>query len=64
MYTQHFGLHEAPFGITPNPAFFYSGNTRGEILSALLYAVTHGEGIVKVTGDCLDNCSKANFALS
>ncbi|XLZ71725.1 AAA family ATPase [Massilia sp. SR12] len=51
MYTQHFGLHEAPFGITPNPAFFYSGNTRGEILSALLYAVTHGEGIVKVTGE-------------
>lgn len=51
MYTQHFGLHEAPFGITPNPAFFYSGNARGEILSALLYAVTHGEGIVKVTGE-------------
>lgn len=51
MYTQHFGLHEAPFGITPNPAFFYSGNTRGEILSALLYAVTNGEGIVKVTGE-------------
>ena len=51
MYQQHFGLHEAPFGITPNPAFFYSGNTRGEILSALLYAVAHGEGIVKVTGE-------------
>jgi len=51
MYTHHFGLAEAPFGITPNPAFFYSGNTRGEILSALLYAVTHGEGIVKVTGE-------------
>lgn len=51
MYTQHFGLHEAPFGITPNPAFFYSGNARGEILSALQYAVTHGEGIVKVTGE-------------
>jgi len=51
MYQQHFGLQEAPFGITPNPAFFYSGNTRGEILSALLYAVTLGEGIVKVTGE-------------
>ena len=51
MYQQHFGLHEAPFGITPNPAFFYGGNTRGEILSALLYAVTRGEGIVKVTGE-------------
>ncbi|KQQ40535.1 type II secretion protein ATPase [Duganella sp. Leaf126] len=51
MYQQHFGLRETPFGITPNPAFFYSGNTRGEILDALLYAVCHGEGIVKVTGE-------------
>jgi MSHA biogenesis protein MshM len=51
MYQSHFGLRESPFGITPNPAFFYSGNTRGEILQALLYAVSHGEGIVKVTGE-------------
>ncbi|RSZ60092.1 AAA family ATPase [Massilia atriviolacea] len=51
MYHKHFGLHQSPFGITPNPAFFYAGNTRGEILDALLYAVEHGEGIVKVTGE-------------
>lgn len=51
MYQAHFGLRESPFGITPNPAFFYAGNTRGEILQALLYAVCHGEGIVKVTGE-------------
>nr|WP_315398966.1 AAA family ATPase [uncultured Duganella sp.] len=51
MYESHFQLRESPFGITPNPAFFYSGNTRGEILEALLYAVCHGEGIIKVTGE-------------
>ncbi|MFP5392733.1 MAG: ExeA family protein [Gammaproteobacteria bacterium] len=51
IYHQHFGLKEAPFGITPNPAFFYAGNTRGAILDALLYAVLHGEGIVKVSGE-------------
>jgi type II secretory pathway predicted ATPase ExeA len=51
MYLDHFGLSEPPFGITPNPAFFYAGNTRGEILQALLYVVTHGEGIIKVTGE-------------
>ncbi|WP_229509004.1 AAA family ATPase [Massilia sp. CCM 8734] len=51
MYHKHFGLHQSPFGITPNPAFFYAGNTRGEILDALLYAVEHGEGIIKVTGE-------------
>jgi len=51
MYQSHFQLRESPFGITPNPAFFYPGNTRGEILEALLYAVCHGEGIIKVTGE-------------
>jgi type II secretory pathway predicted ATPase ExeA len=51
MYTSHFGLRESPFNITPNPAFFYSGNERGDILDAMLYAVSHGEGIIKVTGE-------------
>lgn len=51
MYQAHFGLNELPFGITPNPAFFYEGNTRGEILQALLYVVMQGEGIIKVTGE-------------
>jgi type II secretory pathway predicted ATPase ExeA len=51
MYQSHFGLRESPFNITPNPAFFYSGNTRGDILEAMLYAVGHGEGIIKVTGE-------------
>ncbi|PLY40752.1 sporulation protein [Janthinobacterium sp. ROICE36] len=51
MYLRHFGLRTAPFGITPDPAFFYSGNTRGELLAALLYAVTQGEGIIKLTGE-------------
>ncbi|MES2739880.1 MAG: AAA family ATPase [Pseudomonadota bacterium] len=51
MYQHHFGLAQAPFGITPDPAFFYAGNERGDILAALLYAVTHGEGMVKVTGE-------------
>jgi MSHA biogenesis protein MshM len=51
MYLSHFGLNQSPFGITPNPAFFYSGSKRGDILQALIYAVTHGEGIIKVTGE-------------
>lgn len=51
MYLNHFGLNQPPFGITPNPSFFFAGNKRGEILDALLYAVTHGEGIIKVTGE-------------
>ncbi|TWI69453.1 type II secretory pathway predicted ATPase ExeA [Pseudoduganella lurida] len=51
MYFAHFRLRQAPFSITPDPTFFYEGNTRGDMLAALLYAVKHGEGIVKVTGE-------------
>ncbi|MBU1689737.1 MAG: AAA family ATPase [Gammaproteobacteria bacterium] len=51
MYLDHFGLNQPPFKITPNTEFFYTGGNRGAILDALLYAITHGEGIVKVTGE-------------
>lgn len=51
MYLDHFGLNQPPFKITPNTEFFYTGGSRGAILDALLYAITHGEGIVKVTGE-------------
>jgi MSHA biogenesis protein MshM len=51
MYYGHFGLNQAPFKITPNTDFFFSGGNRGPILEALIYAITHGEGIIKVTGE-------------
>jgi len=51
MYYNHFGLNQAPFKITPNTEFFFSGGNRGPILEALIYAITHGEGIIKVTGE-------------
>jgi MSHA biogenesis protein MshM len=51
MYYSHFGLSQAPFKITPNTEFFFTGGNRGPILEALIYAVTHGEGIIKVTGE-------------
>ncbi|MHB9101340.1 MAG: AAA family ATPase [Sulfuricella sp.] len=51
MYLDHFGLSQSPFKITPNTEFFYPGGNRGAILDALLYAIIHGEGIVKVTGE-------------
>jgi type II secretory pathway predicted ATPase ExeA len=51
MYLDHFGLREAPFRITPHTDFFFDGANRGATLEAMLYAVTHDEGIVKVTGE-------------
>ena len=51
MYYAHFGLKEPPFKITPNTEFFFSGGNRGAVLDALVYAITTGEGIVKVVGE-------------
>lgn len=51
MYHEHFGLSEAPFRITPHTDFFFAGANRGATLEALIYAITHDEGIVKVSGE-------------
>jgi MSHA biogenesis protein MshM len=51
VYLEHFGLAEAPFRITPHPDFFFDGADRGATLDALIYAVLHEEGIVKVSGE-------------
>ena len=51
MYLDHFGLSEPPFRITPDTDFFFQGANRGATLEALAYAITHDEGIVKVTGE-------------
>ncbi|MBU1565746.1 MAG: AAA family ATPase [Proteobacteria bacterium] len=51
MYLEYFGLQRHPFLITPDPSMFCSGGGRGEILDALIYAITSGEGIIKVVGE-------------
>src|SRR4249920_827599 len=51
MYLEHFGLNEPPFTITPHTEFFFAGANRGATLEALIYAVLHDEGIVKVSGE-------------
>jgi MSHA biogenesis protein MshM len=51
MYHDFFGLDDSPFKITPNLNLFYAGGQRGAVLDALLYAVSSGEGIIKVVGE-------------
>ena len=51
MYCQYFGLAKPPFKLTPDPALFFPGGQRGEVLAALVYAIVRGEGIVKVVGE-------------
>ena len=51
MYYEFFGLTHAPFKITPDTDVFFEGGNRGAILEALIYAISNGEGIIKVTGE-------------
>jgi type II secretory pathway predicted ATPase ExeA len=51
MYLEFFGLKAAPFRITPDTDFWFPGAQRGEILDALIYALGHGEGLIKVVGE-------------
>ena len=51
LYMAHFGLHEAPFGITPDTEFAYATRSHQEGLNTLLIALRSGEGFVKITGE-------------
>ncbi|BEJ51368.1 MSHA fimbrial biogenesis protein MshM [Aeromonas dhakensis] len=51
MYLNHFGLQEAPFGLTPNTGFYYGLPTHEEALQVLNWALAQGEGFIKVTGE-------------
>ena len=53
MYLKHFGLTEAPFSITPDPAFVYLSAAHREALAHLLYGVGKGGsgGFVQLTGE-------------
>jgi MSHA biogenesis protein MshM len=51
IFLSHFGLREAPFGITPDTSFFYACASSQEALNTLLVAVANGEGFIKITGE-------------
>ena len=53
MYLQYFGLNEAPFAITPDPAFVYLSPEHREALAHLMYGVGQGGsgGFVQLTGE-------------
>jgi MSHA biogenesis protein MshM len=51
VYYDYFGLNAPPFRITPETQLFYGGGRRSLVLDALVYAISQGEGIVKVVGE-------------
>jgi len=51
MFESHFGFREAPFGVTPDPRFFYSHPLYLEGLAALVHGIETKKGFMLVTGD-------------
>jgi len=51
MYLDKFGFRETPFGVTPDPRFFYLGRTHEQALSSLCYGIEQRLGFVLVTGE-------------
>ena len=51
MYDAYFGFRERPFQLLPNPAFLFLSKSHEEALAHLLYAVSHGEGFVEISGE-------------
>lgn len=51
MYLKHFGLSELPFSITPDTSFYFGSRSYQEGFNTLLFAITSGEGFIKITGE-------------
>ena len=50
-FESYFGFRETPFGVTPDPRFFYSHPLYLEGLAALVYGVKAKKGLMALTGE-------------
>jgi type II secretory pathway predicted ATPase ExeA len=50
-FENYFGFRETPFGVTPDPRFFYSNPLYLEGLAALVYGVKAKKGFMLLTGE-------------
>jgi general secretion pathway protein A len=50
-FEDHFGFRETPFGVTPDPRFFYSHPIYVQALAALVYGIQDKKGLMLVTGE-------------
>ena len=51
MYLDHFQLHSAPFGLTPDPSFLVNLPSHHEAMNVVRFAIGSGEGFIKLTGE-------------
>jgi len=51
VYEEFYGLSESPFSLTPDPKFFYRGESHLRAVELLRYGIHRGEGFIVVYGD-------------
>src|SRR5262245_43492286 len=51
MYNDHFKFNEAPFGVTPDPQFYYSNSVNREADATLRYGIDERKGFILIAGE-------------
>ena len=51
MYNAYFQFHEAPFGVTPDPHFYYTNAVYREAWATLRYGIQGRKGFIVVSGE-------------
>jgi general secretion pathway protein A len=51
MYTEHYGLTERPFQLTPDARFWFDSRTHKKAMAYLGYGLAQGEGFIAITGE-------------
>jgi general secretion pathway protein A len=51
MHNEHFGFAESPFGVTPDPRFFFVNPSYEESFGTLRYGIEARKGLIVLTGD-------------
>jgi general secretion pathway protein A len=51
MYEKFYGFNQNPFGISPDPAFYYATERHSEALANLTYGVLMQKGFIVLTGE-------------
>ena len=51
MYEKFYGLKEAAFNLTPDPAFLFLNKRSQEALDLILYGIERREGFAVIVGD-------------
>jgi general secretion pathway protein A len=50
-YTTFYGFSENPFGIPPDPKFFFPSESHSEALASLRYGITYKKGFILILGE-------------